>query len=340
MSYSTNFMVSGTPASAAASSASAAAAASPATAAFPSTPPPSSSTLAAFSSNPLAAAGSSSSDDLVDRTRHPSGIIPTIQNVVSTVNLGVKIDLKSIAMRARNAEYNPRRFAAVVLRIRDPKSTALLFHSGKMVVTGCKSEEASRLAARKYARIIQKVSGLDGVRFTEFKIQNMVASTDVRFPIRLEALAGEHDDFSTYEPELFPGLIYRMLTPKVALLIFVSGKVVLTGGKSREQLIEAFEYIYPVLTEFRKETIAYGTNNQGIPLLGGSQAYGQGQGQGNQPKSSKSKSKKKQNNQQPQQQPPSNANSSHGHQAQPQPIPATVAPILSTSAAAANLPQQ
>merc|ERR1712070_350997 len=133
---------------------------------------------------------------------------------------------------ARNAEYNPKRFAAVIMRIREPKTTALIFKSGKMVVTGAKSEEQARNAARKYARIIQKLGY--PARFTEFKIQNIVASRDVKFPIRLEGLAYKHSHYSSYEPELFPGLIYRMVQPKIVLLIFVSGKVVLTGGKLRK----------------------------------------------------------------------------------------------------------
>lgn len=216
-----------------------------------------------------AAAASGSADSspaVVDRTRHASGIIPTLQNIVATVNLGCKLDLKSIAMRARNAEYNPRRFAAVILRIRDPKTTALVFHSGKMVLTGAKSEDLARLAARKYARIIQKL-GFSEIRFMDFMIQNMVGSCDVKFPIRLEGLADDHEDFSSYEPELFPGLIYRMVTPKIVLLIFVSGKVVLTGAKSRDQIYEAFEYIYPVLTEHRKEAVAYNTAAQAQHLV-------------------------------------------------------------------------
>lgn len=115
------------------------------------------------------------------------------------------------------------------MRVRQPKTTALIFASGKMVVTGAKSEDDSRLAARKYARIIQKL-GFEAT-FTDFKIQNMVGSCDVKFPVRLEGLAFSHGHFSSYEPELFPGLIYRMVKPKVVLLIFVSGKVVLTGAK-------------------------------------------------------------------------------------------------------------
>ena len=86
------------------------------------------------------------------------------------------------------------------MRIRDPKTTALIFASGKMVVTGAKSEDDSRLASRKYARIVQKL-GFEA-KFSEFKIQNIVGSCDVKFPIRLEGLAYSHGQFSSYEPEV------------------------------------------------------------------------------------------------------------------------------------------
>ncbi|KAI0120421.1 transcription factor TFIID-domain-containing protein [Hypoxylon sp. NC0597] len=179
-----------------------------------------------------------------------SGLTPTLQNIVATVNLECRLDLKTIALHARNAEYNPKRFAAVIMRIREPKTTALIFASGKMVVTGAKSEDDSKLASRKYARIIQKLGF--NAKFTDFKIQNIVGSCDIKFPIRLEGLASRHHNFSSYEPELFPGLIYRMIKPKIVLLIFVSGKIVLTGAKIREEIYQAFEMIYPVLQDFRK----------------------------------------------------------------------------------------
>ena len=136
------------------------------------------------------------------------------------------------------------------MRIREPKTTALIFASGKMVVTGAKSEDDSKLASRKYARIIQKLGF--NAKFTDFKIQNIVGSTDIRFPIRLEGLAARHANFSSYEPELFPGLIYRMMKPKIVLLIFVSGKIVLTGAKVREEIYQAFDMMVPVLSDFRK----------------------------------------------------------------------------------------
>jgi len=203
-----------------------------------------------------AVAGSSSSQAVLP---HPAaalitavaGIVPTLQNIVATVSLECRLDLKTIALHARNAEYNPKRFAAVIMRIREPKTTALIFASGKMVVTGAKSEDDSKLAARKYARIVQKL-GFDA-QFKDFKIQNIVGSTDVKFPVRLEGLAYSHSHSSSYEPELFPGLIYRMVKPKVVLLIFVSGKIVLTGAKMREDIYMAFNNIYPVLAEFKKQ---------------------------------------------------------------------------------------
>jgi len=178
--------------------------------------------------------------------------MPSLQNIVSTVNLGVKLDLKKIATQARNAEYNPKRFAAVIMRIRNPRTTALIFSTGKMVCTGAKSIEFSRHASRKFARIVQKL-GYPEAKFLDFQVQNMVGSVDVKFPIRLEGLVIMHSAFSNYEPEIFPGLIYRMVKPKIVLLIFVSGKVVLTGAKREEDIQTAYKNIYPVLSHFRKQ---------------------------------------------------------------------------------------
>ncbi|XP_074288293.1 uncharacterized protein LOC141613435 [Silene latifolia] len=185
-------------------------------------------------------------------SKHPSEIIPTIQNVVSTVNLGCKLDLTVIALHARNAEYNHKRFSAVIMRIREPRTTALIFASGKVVCTGAKSEAASKLAARKFARIVQKLGF--PVDFIDFKIQNIVGSCDVKFPIKLELLKEFHRSFAKYEPELFPGMIFRMVEPKIVLLIFVSGKVVLTGAQHREQIYAGFRNIFPLLNEYKKKT--------------------------------------------------------------------------------------
>ena len=178
-------------------------------------------------------------------------LYPHIDNVICSFLLKHDIDLKAVAFRARNAEYNPRKVNAVVVRFRSPRSTALIYSNGKVMVTGSRSEEDARTACKKVAVIVNKCNH-PNVRFADFKIENIVASTDVRYPVRLEGLAYEHRASCSYEPELFPGLVYRLLEPKISLLIFVSGKVVITGGRNRQDIITAFKSIYPVLHKYRK----------------------------------------------------------------------------------------
>ncbi len=177
-----------------------------------------------------------------------------LQNIVATINTHTLLSLDTIAQTARNAEYNPRRFAAVIMRIREPRTTALIFASGKVIITGAKTKEDSKTAGRKYVAIIQRC-GFGSAVFRDYKIQNMTAVTDCGFPIRLEGLVYAHAQHATYEPELFPGLIYRLVEPKCVLLIFVSGKVVLTGAKSEEHMTVAFQKLFPVLLEFRKRNV-------------------------------------------------------------------------------------
>ncbi|CAH0407002.1 unnamed protein product [Chilo suppressalis] len=172
------------------------------------------------------------------------------QNCVSTVNLGCELKLLDVYCRTRFSEYNPARFQGVVMRILEPRVTALVFRSGKIVFTGARTEHDSYIAARKIARIIQRLGF--PAKFLDFKIQNFIASADLRFPVRLEALQQAHGQFTSYEPELFPGLVYRMVRPRVVLLIFVNGKIVLTGGKTRNEVYEALDIIYPILRSYRK----------------------------------------------------------------------------------------
>ncbi|CAM9451722.1 unnamed protein product [Ascophyllum nodosum] len=194
-------------------------------------------------------------------------------NMTATANMGCQIDLRTVVTRARNAEYNPKRFSACVVRLinsKEPKATALIFKTGKIVVTGAKSAAAVDYACSKFAAILRKLGAAGGgthIRFnakTDIKVQNMVATTDVGFPIRMEGLQNKHSSFINYEPELFPGLIYRLAEPKICLLIFVSGKVVLTGAKSAQQLEEAFKKMYPLLLEVSHDSYL-------VPTAGGQQ---------------------------------------------------------------------
>ncbi|KAK6121223.1 hypothetical protein DH2020_045036 [Rehmannia glutinosa] len=159
---------------------------------------------------------------------------PIIQNIVSTVNLDCKLNLQSIASKALNAEYNPNRFSAVIMRIKEPKTTALIFKSGKVVCTGAKTEEASKIAARKFAD-----SSEIGISFCD-KIESMAAT------------CSDEEHSAVYEPELFPGLIYRTNNSKVVILVFASGKIVIAGAKAKEDVFTAFDKIYPILQHYKR----------------------------------------------------------------------------------------
>ncbi|EGT42198.1 hypothetical protein CAEBREN_08601 [Caenorhabditis brenneri] len=171
--------------------------------------------------------------------------IPIIENVVSTISLGVPLDLEKIALNGRNIEYNPSRFGAAIMRIRNPRTTGLIFSSGKIVCAGAKSEESCRRASRKYARIVEKLGYQ--AKSVVFEIQNIVATCNVRFSINLGGISFTHLKFCTFEPEIFPGLHYRMLQPKVTIVIFPSGKLNITGAKNKEDIDTAFRHIYPIL---------------------------------------------------------------------------------------------
>jgi transcription initiation factor TFIID TATA-box-binding protein len=175
-----------------------------------------------------------------------------MQNIVSSANLKANLDLRKIALYCRNVEYNPKRFSGAIMRLTEPKTTALIFSSGKIICLGAKSEELSKIAAKKFCRAIRNVGF--NVIFNDFKILNIVCSCDVQFPISLEGLS--HKDESTYEPEIFPGLIYRMKTHKIVFLIYASGKIVLTGAKQKEDLTNAFAEMYNELKNFKKRVIS------------------------------------------------------------------------------------
>eukprot|EP01083_Nonionella_stella_P252500 869878_1 len=123
--------------------------------------------------------------------------MPQTKNVVATMNVTCRLDLKEIVTKSRNSEYNPKRFSAVIMRIREPKSTALIFATGKIVITGAKTENDAWISARKYVRILQKLDF--PAKFTEYKIVNIVACCSCGFPLRLESFAHFKSQNTSYE---------------------------------------------------------------------------------------------------------------------------------------------
>ena len=170
-----------------------------------------------------------------------------IVNVVAVAFLDHKIDLLAILKTFVNAEYQPHRFPGLVLRLRRPRTTTLIFRTGKMVCTGAKSERMARSAVRKVVRELRK-AGIIILGRPEIVIQNVVATSDIGGRIDLEAAADVMENVM-YEPEQFPGAIYRMEEPKVVMLLFSSGKIVITGGKREEQVHEAADKILAILMD-------------------------------------------------------------------------------------------
>lgn len=173
-----------------------------------------------------------------------------LQNVVATFNLGVDyLDLRAIALHKPFIEYNPQKFAAATIRIREPRTTALAFASGNMVCTGAKTEIESRIAGRKYVRVLQK-HGIP-VSFRDFKIQNIVASAELPYTLKLLELSQMYGPYVSYEPDLFPGLVFRTTAPKLVFLLFRSGKIVITGAKCREEISTTWKQLfYGIVTKF------------------------------------------------------------------------------------------
>jgi transcription initiation factor TFIID TATA-box-binding protein len=178
----------------------------------------------------------------------------SIENVVATASLNQKIDLLAIMKVFRNVEYRPKRFPGLVFRLKKPKTTTLIFSTGKMVCTGAKSDKLAHSAINKVVREL-KSNGIIILGKPEIMIQNIVATANLHGKVDLE-MAVDILDNVMYEPEQFPGLIYRMGDPKVVILVFASGKLVCTGGKSAEMVDVAVFKLHGILEE--EELIYYG----------------------------------------------------------------------------------
>ncbi len=170
-----------------------------------------------------------------------------IENIVATVTLDQALDLSAIARSVPNIEYDPEEFPGLIMRLESPRLTALVFNSGKMVVTGAKSTQMLIKGFKKIIRIFVR-HGIIIVGKPKIQIQNIVASANLGVEVDLEKAAYLLPN-TMYEPEQFPGLIHRMDDPKVVLLIFSSGKMVITGAKSEEDVQRAVINIYNKLKE-------------------------------------------------------------------------------------------
>jgi len=173
--------------------------------------------------------------------------IINIQNVVATGTLNQKVDLNAVVKGYPGVEYRPEQFPGLVFRLKRPKTATLIFSSGKMVCTGARSGKGSRRAIMKVVKEL-KEGGVIILSKPDFKVVNIVASASLGGKVDLEKTVVTLRK-TIYEPEQFPGLIYRMDEPKVVILIFASGNLIVTGAKKEQDGYDAVNKLHGSLEE-------------------------------------------------------------------------------------------
>ncbi len=162
-----------------------------------------------------------------------------VVNIVVSSDLKHPIPLEKMAASLSNTEYNPEQFPGLVLRIKEPKTSSLIFSSGKIVCTGARNLEDVRKAIIKIKEAVAKMGIIIKID-PEIKVQNLVASSAIGGKLNLNTLAMKLSN-TEYEPEQFPGLVYKLIDAKATFLLFSNGKVVCTGTKSAEDVRTALE---------------------------------------------------------------------------------------------------
>ncbi len=173
-----------------------------------------------------------------------------IQNIVASTIFAEKLDLNLIAQTCMESEYEPEQFPGLVYRLHQPKTATLLFRSGKANCTGASNIEDVRKSIELIAEKLRKI-GVDvhQNKNLQITIQNIVATANLDGNLTLHEVAiGLGLDNVEYEPEQFPGLIYRVREPKIVILLFSSGKIVCTGGRTKKDISIAVEDLFELLT--------------------------------------------------------------------------------------------
>ena len=172
-----------------------------------------------------------------------------IRETVCSANLNCKINIKDLSNKIILSEYNPRRFNALILRINNPKSMALIFNNGNILCSGNNSTEKCKKAINIFSKFLIKFGY--PIKVKKFTVENIVASFKCDFYLNLDKFNHFYLNECKYIPEMFPGIIFNK--NNIVYLIFNTGNVCITGGKSRKKIIEAYEFILPILNNYKEE---------------------------------------------------------------------------------------
>ncbi|MEK6849662.1 MAG: TATA-box-binding protein [Nanoarchaeota archaeon] len=179
---------------------------------------------------------------MVAKKEAKSGKEIKVVNIVVSAKLGQDIPLEKMAATLSNTEYNPEQFPGLVIRIKDPKTSALIFSSGNIVCTGARTIQMVNESIKKIIKSLEKIN-VKIKEFPEIKIQNIVASGSVGMDLNLNVLAMKLEN-TEYEPEQFPGLVYKLVgSHKAPFLLFSNGKVVCTGTKSEDEVHKVLDIL-------------------------------------------------------------------------------------------------
>ena len=164
-----------------------------------------------------------------------------VKNIVATTSLGKQVSLTKLARSQSNTEFNPEQFPGLVLRIAKPKSAVLVFSSGNLVCTGTKSVAQVKEVIHEVIKQLKRI-GVYVTQKPKIEVQNIVASGSIDLALNLNVLALQLQN-TEYEPEQFPGLVYKLDEPNATFLLFSNGKLVCTGTKNRQQLDDSMKQL-------------------------------------------------------------------------------------------------
>jgi transcription initiation factor TFIID TATA-box-binding protein len=173
----------------------------------------------------------------------------TIVNIVVSTSFEHDIPLEKMAATLSNTEYNPEQFPGLVIRVKDPKTSALIFNSGKVVCTGAKNLAEVDESIKKIIKSLEKINVKIKVT-PKITVQNIVASGSIGMDLNLNTLAMKLKN-TEYEPEQFPGLVFKLKEANATFLLFSNGKIVCTGTKSERAVHEAVDLLVKTLKKVK-----------------------------------------------------------------------------------------
>ena len=189
-----------------------------------------------------------------------------VVNIVASTYLDHDVPLIKLAEALPNTEYNPEQFPGLVMRIKEPKTSALIFSSGKVVCTGAKSLLKVRESINQIIKNLAKIKIKIKIK-PEIKVQNMVASGAIGMDLNLNGLAMTLEN-TEYEPEQFPSLVYKLPNTRATFLLFSNGKIVCTGTRSEDKLKEALNKLVKTLNALEKKTVSKKRSKQSAKKTG------------------------------------------------------------------------